>query len=98
MSGRIKHQDIFVALAKTGLTQHFEYRSPIEYDSSRRLEQFVEIIAAKAAAAEREACAEICDRIARRYGDGPDVEHWAQGFKEGASVSAEAIRARGKQE
>tara|TARA_R110000822_G_scaffold52773_4_gene136531 strand:- start:1304 stop:1555 length:252 start_codon:yes stop_codon:yes gene_type:complete len=57
MSGRIKHQDIFVALAQTGLTQHFEYRSVVEYDSSRRLEQFVEIIAAKAAAAEREACA-----------------------------------------
>ena len=97
MSGRIKHQDIFVALHKTGLTQHFEYRSPIEYDASRRLEQFVEIIAAKAAAAEREACAEICDRIARRYGECPDVEPWAQGFKEGASVSAAKIRERGQE-
>ena len=57
MSGRIKHQEIFVALRKAGLTDRFEYRSPIEYDSSRRLEQFVEIIAAKAAAAEREECA-----------------------------------------
>ena len=61
MSGRIKHQDIFVALHKAGLTQHFEYRSPIEYDASRRLEQFVEIIAAKAAAAEREACAKVAE-------------------------------------
>ena len=28
-------------------------------------------------AAEREACAEICDRVALRYGEGPEVEHWA---------------------
>ena len=48
------------------------------------------------AAAEREACAEICDRVARRYGDCPDVEPWAQGFKKGASVSAAKIRARGE--
>ena len=46
--------------------------------------------------AEREACAEICDRLERRYGNGPEVEHWAQGFKKGASVSAAKIRARGK--
>lgn len=56
----------------------------------------LERFAALVAAAEREACAEICDRRARRYGDGPNVEHWAQGFKEGASVSAAKIRARGK--
>lgn len=48
------------------------------------------------ATAERAACAEICDRIARRYGECPDVEPWAQGFKEGASVSAAKIRARGQ--
>ena len=77
MSGRIKHQDIFVALAQTGLTQHFEYRSVVEYDSSRRLEQFVEIIAAKAAAAEREACA----KAAEGYADfqlqlGDDLAQW----------------------
>ena len=46
--------------------------------------------------AEREACAEICDRLERRYGDCPDVEPWAQGFKKGASVSAAKIRARGE--
>ncbi len=60
----------------------------------QQVERFVALVAA----AEREACAEICDRLERRYGNGPDVEHWAQGFKKGASVSAEAIRARGKQE
>ena len=48
------------------------------------------------AAAEREACAAICDRLERRYGDGPNVEHWAQGFKKGASVSAAKIRERGQ--
>ena len=58
--------------------------------------EWLENFAALVAAAEREACAEICDRIARRYGDGPEVEHWAQGFKKGASVSAAKIRARGK--
>lgn len=56
----------------------------------------VERFAALVAAAEREACAAICDRIAMRYGNGPEVEHWAQGFKKGALVSAEAIRARGE--
>jgi hypothetical protein len=46
---------------------------------------------------EREACAEICDRLERRYGDGPELEHWAQGFKKGASVSAKKIRERGQE-
>jgi hypothetical protein len=89
MSGRIKHQDIFVALAQTGLTQHFEYRSVIEYDSSRRLEQFVEIIAAKAAAAEREECALVAEN------------EWNFDSTEcGIDVAndiAAAIRARGKE-
>ena len=57
----------------------------------------VERFAALVAAAEREACAEICDRLERRYGECPDVEPWAQGFKEGASVSAAKIRARGQE-
>jgi len=83
MSGRIKPQDIFVALAQTGLTQHFEYRSVVEYDSSRRLEQFVEIIAAKAAAEEREECAKVCESEGQRIDAG-----W--------SSCAAAIRARGK--
>lgn len=83
MSGRIKHQEIFVALRKAGLTQNFEYRSPIEYDSSRRLEQFVEIIAAKAAAEEREECAKVCESEGQRIDAG-----W--------SSCAAAIRARGK--
>lgn len=56
----------------------------------------VERFAALVAAAEREACAEICDRLERRYGECPDVEPWAQGFKKGASVSAAKIRARGQ--
>lgn len=47
---------------------------------------------------EREACAEICDRLARRYGDGPELEHFQQGFGDGAWVCADKIRARGKQE
>jgi len=85
MSGRIKHQEIFVALRKAGLTQNFEYRSPIEYDSSRRLEHFVELIAAKAAAAEREACARVCDAWSKRSDD------------VGGYCAAE-IRARGKNE
>jgi hypothetical protein len=97
MSGRIKHQDIFVALAKTGLTQHFEYRSHIEYDSSRRLEQFVEIIAAKAAAAEREACAEICDRNAEAWSKIEELSDWRKGYLDGLDNCADAIRARGKE-
>ena len=50
-----------------------------------------------AVAAEREACAAICDRLARRYGDGPELEHYQQGFGDGAFLSAEKIRARGQE-
>jgi len=50
-----------------------------------------------AVAAEREACAGICDRLERRYGGSPELEHWAQGFKKGACVSAAKIRARGQE-
>lgn len=60
---------------------------------SEALERFANLVAAS----EREECAEICDRIARRYGECPDVEPWAQGFKEGASVSAAKIRERGQE-
>lgn len=94
MSGRIKHQEIFVALAQTGLTQHFEYRSPIEYDSSRRLEQFVEIIAAKAAADEREACAKVASDYVdhqRSFGD-----EYAELRAMGALEVMDKIRARGQ--
>jgi len=87
MSGRIKHQEIFVALRKAGLTQNFEYRSPIEYDSSRRLEHFGELIAAKAAAAEREACAEWAELVAREIDDTNGV----------ATYIAKGIRARGEE-
>jgi hypothetical protein len=52
--------------------------------------------AALVTAAEREACAEICDRVARRYGDGPELTHFQQGFGDGAEVSAAKIRARVK--
>ena len=70
----MKRQEIFVALRKAGLTDRCEYRSPIEYDSSRRLEQFVEIIAAKAAAAEREAICELADDILRGVDAIPLIE------------------------
>lgn len=56
----------------------------------------IERFASLVAAAEREACAAICDRLARRYGDGPELEHFQQGFGDGAWVSAEKIRARGQ--
>lgn len=92
MSGRIKHQEIFVALRKAGLTQNFEYRSPIEYDSSRRLEHFVELIAAKAAAAEREACAELCEQYAEGWAEDGDTKAAA-----GADCCAQGIRARGEE-
>jgi hypothetical protein len=58
----------------------------------------LEAFAALIAAAEREECAEICDRVAMRYGEGPEVEHYLQGFGAGAFLSAKKIRARGEQE
>lgn len=59
--------------------------------------QQVERFAALVAAAEREACADVCDRLARRYGDGPGLEHFQQGFGDGAWVSAKKIRERGQE-
>lgn len=56
----------------------------------------LDAFAALVAAAEREACAAICDRLERRYGEGPEVEHWAQGFKKGATICQNRIRARGE--
>lgn len=61
-------------------------------DGWRELERFAALVAA----AEREACAAICDRLERRYGEGPEVEHWAQGFKKGATICQNRIRARGE--
>jgi hypothetical protein len=59
--------------------------------------QQVERFAALVAKAEREACADVCDRLARRYGDGPGLEHFQQGFGDGAWVSAKKIRERGQE-
>lgn len=56
------------------------------------IERFARLVAA----AEREACADVCDRLARRYGDGPGLEHFQQGFGDGAWVSAKKIRERGQ--
>ena len=56
-----------------------------------------ERFAALVAKAEREACAEICDRLARRYGYGPELEHFQQGRRDGAFLSAKKIRARGQE-
>ena len=57
---------------------------------------FAEVVAA----AEREACAEICACEAQRWGESPKLtlsvaEHWMKGYEEGANSSAEKIRARG---
>jgi hypothetical protein len=64
-------------------------KPPKDSDLLDRVESVVE----RAILAEREACAGICDRLERLYGDGPELEHWAQGFK----ISANAIRARGQE-
>ena len=93
----MKRQEIFVALRKAGLTDRFEYRSVIEYDSSMRLEHFVELIAAKAAAAEREACAGICDRHTKVYLDRRELSDWESGYVDGATECFDAIRARGQE-
>jgi hypothetical protein len=58
-------------------------------DGSNRLEHLAALIAARVAAAEREACAEVCDAIFKKN----EEEHdwlWA------AWNCAAAIRARGK--
>lgn len=61
-------------------------------------------VAERQIAAEREACAQICEREARRYGEVPEdygvgsaLTHYQQGYDDGASISAEKIRARGQE-
>lgn len=46
-------------------------------------------------AAEREACADVCDRNANVWND--DLEDWGRGFYAGAKSSAGKIRARGEE-
>ena len=57
------------------------------------LERFVALVAA----AEREACAEICAREARHYGKIPDLGHYQQGRGDGATSIEKKIRARGEE-
>jgi hypothetical protein len=57
----------------------------------------LERFAALVAAAEREACAAICDREARHYGKIPDLGHYQQGRGDGATSIEKKIRARGQE-
>ena len=57
--------------------------------------QQVERFAALVAAAEREACAAICDRNANVWND--DLDDWKLGYSASAKSSAAKIRARVKQ-
>ena len=62
----------------------------------------MERFAALVAAAEREACAEICACEAKRWGESPKLtlsvaEHWMKGYEEGANSCAAKIRARGQE-
>ena len=52
-------------------------------------------VAERQIAAEREACAAICDREANFWKD--DLRDWGRGFYAGAKSSAHAIRARGQE-
>jgi len=57
----------------------------------------IETIVQQAVLAEREACAEICDRIAMRYGEDPEMGLYQHGFGDGAEVCRNRIRARGQE-
>lgn len=71
-----------------------EWSAPIPgADYPLRLAAFAE----RVSAAEREACAAICDRVALRYGESPELEHFQQGFGEGATICRNRIRARGQE-
>ena len=52
---------------------------------------------AAAVAAEREACAEICDRHTKVYLDRRELSDWESGYVDGATECFDAIRARGEQ-
>lgn len=47
------------------------------------------------AAAEREACAEICDRNAEAWSKIEELSDWRKGYLDGLDNCADAIRARG---
>jgi hypothetical protein len=50
-----------------------------------------------AAIAEREACAELCDKLAKVQGRPGEIEHWQQGYHDGARSCVKKIRARGEE-
>lgn len=66
-------------------------------DSSDKLERFADLVAEKAAAKEREACAQVCEanRTNPPQGKPDDVE---RGFNAAIRRCAAAIRARGQKE
>ena len=56
-----------------------------------------ERFAALVAAAEREACAAICERHATGF-DGEELSDWKTGYGDGAGACFNVIRARGQDE
>jgi hypothetical protein len=83
-------------------TTTFTFESPIDYRVSgdypemyhiKFLERFAKLVAAKATAVEREACAKVCDaKVNAEYATGK-VDHNEMGWTQSCAI---AIRARGK--
>ena len=58
--------------------------------------EYLERFAALVAAAEREACAAICERHATGFLD-EELSDWKSGYGDGAGACFEVIRARGQE-
>lgn len=82
MNGLSRDDIIRMAREAGGLIDEVDWY--FEYEN---LERFAALVAA----AEREACAKVCDVRAQGY---PTCK-WSDGYKQGGAASAAAIRARG---
>lgn len=105
-------QDEIISMAKEAGMEVHERKGQIRIgsavltgcDSTAQLERFAALVEAKAAAKEREACAQVCDEMHTHYSDYKDtallngdveLSNAASGEPRACEAIAKIIRARG---
>ena len=83
----MNREDIIKLAREAGFVEEFEECANSVWVQDTEITEYIERYAALVAAAEREACAELCERMARRT---DDIRSAA------LEVAAENIRERGK--
>lgn len=87
-------QDEIIEMAeKAGFTRLEPYGNKLGTNPTECLKAFAKLVAADAAAKEREACAKLCDDIRHPWGYSAETPDWCKG----TDHCAAAIRARGQE-